>query len=387
MVASFSSCASSSGVLARRFVALTAFAILACAPRAGAAPVRAWTPPHADTLLTWATEARVRFQTNTGDSVGGSNYNAYELVARMGEYLLRSMGRSRTNQAYSIETVLDSLGLDTDVSLDPKLPYFVLLMVRNPFSRSASSVGYLYWYKGQDLRVQGVLFFGGHEPKSKVWWTGDTSRPYSWGILDQSITEPSTVGLTLLRLNPDGSFWNLVQFAADTLNLGGPGEAEWVDINRDGTPEVVNWVRGELDSTFEACRGCPELLREQTLVERDDGFRLEESRIVPTSFANFVLFIRLLQQGSLDGARRLVAKPALLDTAIRDGWNRKGKGLWRYENGEPHEKWQHWMAMSYKSATGKRRTYIVHFGQADGRWIIADFTPVKAAPAQGGTGQ
>lgn len=353
-------------------------------PQAGA--YKPWTPPGADTLLTWATEARVRFQTNAGDSVGGSNYAAYEMVGRMGESLLRSMGRARMAQAYVVETILDSLGLDTDVSFDPELPYFALLMVHNPFRREAASVGYLYWYRQDVLKVQGVLFFGGREPKSRVWWTSDSAAPYAWGILDQSIGEPQTVGLTYLRLEPTGNFWDLVQFAADTLNLGGPGRAEWTDINRDGIPEVVSWIRGDLDSTFEACSGCPQLIVERTFVERKQGFQIEESRLLPTSFANLVQFVRLLQEGQRAGAARLVADPRLVDQAIAWGWNRRGAGRFRFEYAEPNERWPRWMAFRHLGADGKRTTYVIRFGHADGRWIITDIKPAARPPAREGAG-
>ncbi len=378
---------SSWAVLLRRLPAFTLIVFLACTSRAGAVPVKPWMPPHSDTLLTWATEARVRFQSNTGDSVGGDNYRAYELVARMGQHLLERMGRARMTEAYTVETILDSLGLDTEVSFDPSLPYFALLMVHNPFKRTAASVGYLYWYKQYDLKVQGVLFFGGREPKSRVWWTGDTSQPYGWGILDRSLADPPTIGLTYLRLDPAGNYWNLMQFAADTLNLGGPGDAEWVDINRDGIPEIASWVRGALDSSFVECSGCPEIFIERTLVDRQEGFGVEESRLVPTAFANFVLFVRLLQQGDRGGAARLVANPKMVDQALAWGWNRRGKGVWKYLYGENGEHWQRWMAFLHHGANGKNTTYVIHFGQAEGRWIIAGMTPVRDPSAQGGAGQ
>lgn len=368
--------------------ALLAASVLLTSGVARAQPgkIRPWTPQGADTLLTWATEARVRFQTNSGDSVGGSNYEAYEMVARMGERLLRSMGRERMVQAYVVETVLDSLGLDTDVSFDPDLPYFALLMVRNPFRRTAASVGYMYWYRQDELRVQGMLFEGGRKPKSKVWWTSDTSSPYAWGILDQSLGDPPTIGLTYLRLEPNGYFWNLVQFAADTLNLGGPGQAEWTDVNRDGIPEVVTWVRGDLDSTFVSCNGCPQLIAERTFVERKEGFQIEESRLVPTSFASLVLFVRFLQEGNRAAAERLVASRAMVDRALEWGWDRRGAGIWKFEYGEPGERWPRWMAFSHLAAGGKKTTYVIRFGHAEGRWILASFDPAARAPAQGGAG-
>jgi hypothetical protein len=353
---------------------------------AHAAPVRAWMPPSADSLLTWATEARLRFQTNAGDSVGGENYQAYEIVARLGRNLLASMGRGRVVQARAIETVLDSLGLDTEVDLDPELPYFVLLMVRNPFKPTASSVGYLFWYRQNDLKVQGVLFRGGREPRMKVWWTGETSYPYEWGILDKNGGPDGVIGLTLLRLEPGGNFWNLQQFPADSVNLGGPGTATWADVNRDGVPEIVAWVRGELDPAFESCNGCPEVIVERTFSERVEGFQLEESRILPTAFSNFMLFVHMLRDGNQAGAQRLLADRALLTKAVGFGWNRKGDHVWRYQYGEPKERWPRWMAFSLKGATAKPETFVVRFGNAGGRWILTGFERAARQAASGPKG-
>src|SRR5881397_1635731 len=44
-----------------------------------------------DSLAAWATEARSHFHSNAGDSVGGTNYRAYELVGQMSRRLLRSL--------------------------------------------------------------------------------------------------------------------------------------------------------------------------------------------------------------------------------------------------------------------------------------------------------
>jgi hypothetical protein len=372
----------------RLFAALLAAAfgcVLACAAPATAAPVRPWVPPSADTLLASATEARALFQANTGDSVTGRNYRAYERVARMGEFILRSMGRAGMNQAFVVEDVLDSLGLDVDVDLDPDLPFFALMMVRNPFRTSAASVAYLYWYRQDDLRLQGLMVAGGHEPKSKVWWTGAPTAPYSWGILDRSQSEPPTLGLTLLRLTQDGNAWRLVQFPTDSTGLGFEGTAEWADVNRDGVPEVVAWVRGETDPAFAACNGCPGTIVQRTFVERKAGFQIEESRPVPTAFATFAHFLRLLQDAQTNAAERLVARPELVGRAVGFGWNRGGEGIWRFELAEPGERWPRWMTFGLEAADGKKTAYTVRFGFADGRWIIEDLVPAPIAPAPAGS--
>src|SRR5512139_1506389 len=87
------------------------------ASTAQAQRVRPWVPPGADSLVRWVADARVAFQANTGDSIGGSNYKAYEQVGNLGRRLLRGLGRQNMIQARAVEALLDSLGLDTDITI------------------------------------------------------------------------------------------------------------------------------------------------------------------------------------------------------------------------------------------------------------------------------
>src|SRR5439155_5936428 len=140
-------------------------------------PTRQWTPPSSDSLLAWAADARARFHTNTGDSTGGANLKAYDLVGQIARHMLRALGRTHMLQAHAIEPAIDSLGLDTEVAIDPAQPTFVLVMVHNPFRVTAGTVGWLYWDRRDDLRVQGVSFSGGHEPRRKVWYAAAPNAP------------------------------------------------------------------------------------------------------------------------------------------------------------------------------------------------------------------
>src|SRR5262245_16370749 len=183
----------------RRLVSLAAslLFILGFLPAAAFAQnIKPWVPPASDSLLRWATEAKARFQTNKGDSIGGENFAAYDLVGKMGRRLLRSLGRENMRQASAIKPVLDSLGLETDIEVDPDLPYFALLMVRNPYRRTAKAVGFLYWYRENDLRMQGAQFQGGWKPQMRVWWTGNQDAPYSWGVADRSRWREATLRLS-----------------------------------------------------------------------------------------------------------------------------------------------------------------------------------------------
>src|SRR5262245_17699850 len=75
---------------------------------AGAQAVKPWIPPSADSLLVWASEAKIGFQSNQGDSAGVANFRAYERVGTMGRRLLRSLGEGHLIQANAIATVIDS---------------------------------------------------------------------------------------------------------------------------------------------------------------------------------------------------------------------------------------------------------------------------------------
>lgn len=66
------------------------------------------------------TTARMRFMRQQGDSVGGDNYLPYDDVGRLARKFLRSIGRQNFLQARAIEATLDSLGFDTEVSVDPE---------------------------------------------------------------------------------------------------------------------------------------------------------------------------------------------------------------------------------------------------------------------------
>ena len=88
-------------------------------------------PPSADSLQHWASEAKVLFQANEGDSVGGPNFRAYERVGHMGRRLLRSLGKSGLSQAHAVAVIIDSLGLDVGevpegpISPDLELPTWI----------------------------------------------------------------------------------------------------------------------------------------------------------------------------------------------------------------------------------------------------------------------
>ncbi|HET7225692.1 MAG TPA: hypothetical protein VFK69_08230 [Candidatus Eisenbacteria bacterium] len=334
--------------------------------------LRPWTPSGADSLLVWAADAEAKFRAAQGDSVVGDNYAAYDIVGRAGRRLLGSLGRANVRQAALVESALDSLGLETHIALDASQPDFVLLMVRNPYRPTAHAVGYLYWYRNNDLRMQGVEFPGGLRPQSRVWWTGDRSAPYEWGVI-QYAGDPQVPRLSLFHLDPSGAEWLLQQDDAEGTLLGGPGQATFADLNNDGRPEVVAWLRAPTDSLFRECPDCPHLTIERTLVERREGFQYFDQRLVPSPYATFVAFVRLLHDHNLAAARRLLETPAHAERALALGFGeQRGKGTWSIEYGEPGEPWPRWLEMRFDGPHGVRR-YVVHFAMHDGHWLIHDW--------------
>jgi len=361
-------------------VLAVAFAFVSLLPlRARAAPeIQPWHPPGMDSLTVWASEARVRFQANRGDTVGGSNYRPYDLVGSMGRRLLASLGRNGAEQAHAVEGVLDSLGLDTDVVTDDRQPGFVLLMVRNPYRPTAAAVGFLYWYRDRDLRLQGVVFHGTKRPRMRVWWTAKQEWPYQWAIVSDDPADGDRMQLLLLRLNEQATYWVLVQYENAGPTLGGPGEAVWADVNGGGAPELLVWTPAHADSTFDECTECPKLELERMFVLRESGYELYDSRLVPSPYSTFTLFVRLLQQQNREAAAKLLADPPHVMEAVAAGWGRRGRGVWRLERAEPGESWPRWLGMRFTGPKGPI-DYDVHFEFLDGRWLIRDWVIPRAA--------
>jgi hypothetical protein len=329
-----------------------------------------WVPPGTDSLVQHVAEAKVRFQSNKGDSIGGTNYKAYELVGNAARRMLRAIGRDNLIQARAVEAVLDSMGLDTDVAIDDDLRIFAFLMVRNPYRLSAKAVGFLYWFKGNDLRMQGAQFSGGQNPRSKVWWTGNEQAPYSWGIVDFSRGE-ADMHFTLFRLIPTGLFWTLAQYEDSGYRLGGSGNTTWTDINGDQQPELIAWMPGQRDSLFEDCKECPRPIAEMVFAERRQGFAIQDTRIVPSPYSTFERFVRLLSEGNTSQASRLLQNPAKMALATAAGWNTRRPRSWRVAYSEPNTSWPSWMVVELKGA--RTRRYTVYFEVKNGRWFIKDW--------------
>jgi hypothetical protein len=321
-----------------------------------------------DSDSTWAAQAKAGFRSNAGDSAGGENYRPYERVGLIGRRLLRSLGRKDLLLAQAIKPALDSLGLATEVATDPASPTFALLMVRNPYRYTADAVGFLYWFNGDDLRIQGVVFNGGYDPRMRVWRTGQREYPFEWGILDK--TRAGLLCFTMMRQSPGGTVWGIQQDEETFPLMGEAGEAVWVDLNQDGPPEFVSWTSGSTDSLFTECPDCPKLLSERTYIESRDVFELQDQRLLPTPYATLVYFVRLLIDGKLAQAEKLVRDPAKVREAVALGWDKRVvRNPWIVERGESGQAWPRRLALRFEGPNGVKR-YGVVFAMREGRWII-----------------
>lgn len=337
--------------------------------------VKPWAPAS-DTLLQLTTAARVRFQRATGDSATGLNFDAYDLVAQSARRLLRVLGRNNVKQAPAIESTLDSLGLDTDIAYDPSSPTFVFLLVRNPFRVDADAIGFLFWYRGNQLMQQGMGFPPSLNPRLKVWWTSRSEGPYEAAILFDQKRGARQPALKLLRMGDSAAFWNLVQYEGHGPHFEPGSEALFADVNQDGLPELVIYNKFVMDTTLQCAPGAPGLVNELTYTERPEGFVLHDLRTLPGPVHTLHLFTDLLAKRQYDRARSLMAKPEKLKDAIERGWgDDRGKGTWLVEYGEPGQPWPEWVAVRIREKDGPKR-WIFHFTIRDDRWVIRDWIPV-----------
>jgi hypothetical protein len=376
--------------LGRALFVVHALLLLHAVPRAlaadqdsGASPrVRPWVPSGFDSLQTWAAQARVEFRDQPRDAIDSVTVLPYNHAGAIAVRWLRSLGRSAAPQAKAIEVALDSLGFDTEIISDPALPNFMLLVVRNPFRVTASAMGYMFWRRGDNLLQQGVELRGGQSPQMRVWWTGERDASYKWAILDRSHHDTTVMRFFLFRLSADGGLWVPAQYEGNGPDLGDAHTAGFEDVNGDGLPEVVSWSDAPADTLFEACTGCPRRLIERIYTERkDEGFALNDSRLVPAPYSMFVLFIRLLVDHNHPAAARLLYRPAKLDEAIGWGWGtRRAPGTWKLEMTE-NESWPRWLQFRFRGVRGVER-YVVRFTQKDGRWLIENWKRT-ASPATG----
>jgi hypothetical protein len=360
---------------------LLATFVTACAGPAHAQVTKPWVPAG-DSLLSQATTARMRFKRQQGDSIGGDNYLPFNDTGQLARKLLRSLGREHVLQAPAIEATLDSLGLDTEVAVDPSLPGFVLLLVRNPFRTSSDAVGFLMWYLRDDLRMQGVSFPPARDARLRAWFTGRKEMPYEACVLYEAKGTSLRPGMKLFRMSADGKYWNMIQYEGRGPEFGSRSTLSFADVNNDGRPELLSFHPVDPDSVFVLRSEVPPIVNEFIYTERPEGFVLHDARTVPGPVETLRLFTTLLRAGETERASRLLLDPKRIDEAVANGWpGLTARGAWSVEYGEPNQAWPEWLEVRTADPAGHRR-WIFHFYIQDGRWVIRDWKPVVDALAK-----
>ena len=349
-----------------------------------------WIPAGTDSTRARALRAHAEFRLATLDTIDDVTFHPYEKVALIAHDMLVSLGREHMAQASALEEALHDLGFQVALRLDPSRPGFALLMVRNPYRPSAAAIGYLFWWQGDRLRQQGTYFRRGFDPRFRVWWTGHGDWPYGCAIVDHGAAHDERPGFLVLHLASDASHWSVVQYPGNGPDLEVGEEPAWEDIDGDGTPELLTWQRIPSDSLFTECAGCTGLLRERVFTLHDDHFEPEDSRAVPTTYAQFQRFVRLLTDRRYTAARALVARAGVLDSALALGWgDDRRAGAWHLDTAENGQLWPRWIVVRRTRARG-RPLYAVHFSRHGDRWVILNILPERnygpdsaAAPAGG----
>lgn len=377
-----------------RIVSLLVAIVLAClaAPFATAAPasgkpaapyVKPWVPGGADSITSLVAEAKVRFRQQSVDTLDEQSIVPFERVGQAARRLLRTLGRERMILAPSIELTLDSLGLDTDVVQDPKLPSIVLVLVRNPWRPAMPSVGYLMWYRGPDLRMQGASFPPAVQPVLRTWWSGSPSSPYAAAVLFRMRGTLGTQGFKYLRMSPDGFYWEMVQYEGNGPDLGEQGDASFADVNHDGLPELLAYSFAPPDSILRTEPPVRPVLREVLYTDRGRGFITHDARILPGPLATLRLYVSLLRQGSFEQARKLLLQPDLLEFTRAAGWaGTRGPASVVVDRQEEGTAWPEWFSVKVLTADRVTRRWIVHFTLQEGRWLIKDCIAEGAPPVE-----
>lgn len=352
---------------------LAAASLCAMPVLARADVVKPWTPAAADSITALVAEAKVRFRQTETDTITEQSMVPFERVGQAARRLLRRLGREHTLLAPSIEASLDSLGLDTDVVNDPEVPSVVLVMVRNPYRLKMQAVGYLLWYRGPDLRMQGAAFPACVQPRLRAWWTGRPASPYAAAIVYRERGESGQLGFKYLRLSGDGFYWDLVQYEGHGPDLGTNGEATLSDIDHDGIPELLSFSHAPPDSILRVESPVRPLLREAIYTDRGQGFVVHDARILPGPLATLRQFLAALREGNREQAGRMLANREFLELALAAGWaDNHSPGNFVVDRQEEGQSWPEWLGARVRAGTGTRR-WVFHFTFQDGRWLIRDW--------------
>jgi hypothetical protein len=375
----------------RRFAPLgvaLAAAALAFAPPAPAFAQssllpKPWRPSSAptDSIVQWAIEGRNLLAESNSPELGDREVVAYRWVDKVTKAYFHALGPHGMAGAGGLSAFLDSLKLKGTVISDRVYPAFSYVLFSNPSHEDYAELGYLYWFRGDEVRSQPVYLKGGHDPDLRVWWTGQRDGPWEAGILySMGHDYDRAPELIMLRMISTGAGWEPVQAGVGDVDFGGKGTAAFTDLNSDGIPEIVSWVHGVPDTLFVPCNefGCPQLLTERTFtLER--GFELYDQRTVATPYATLVLFVRSLVGGKEAIAQSLVTHRAVVDKARALGWAQlHHRGVFRAIAQHGPMPWLDHLRLEY-GPHGKYDSVLeVRFATDQGHWLIDDIVTLTS---------
>jgi hypothetical protein len=343
--------------------------LVALAAGVPAGPRAAWAQAP-DSAAVWAREGLALLDANRSDSLLAAQTRAYDLLDRIAEGYFARLGPQHMEGARGVLTVFDSLGVPVEMAQDAELPQFCALTFFHPAFAGHAAVTYLHWFVGNEIRRQRLLLTGGRGIQLEVWWTGDPNGPYEAGILDRRRTgETRDVHFTLLRMSANAAVWGVVQYGRRSVDLG-RGQARFVDLNDDASPEIVSFSEADPDPRFHVDVHLPPLLSERLWQRSDTGFVLFDRRTVATPFATWVQFLRTLQAGQTTAARALVTAPAVLTRARTLGLGAvNAKESWQVLQGAAGDRWNQRMTFLYGSPK-RTKGLEVAMRLVDGHWRI-----------------
>jgi hypothetical protein len=343
-----------------------------------------WRPAAGDSITQWAIEGRNLLAESNSPELGDREVVGYRWVDKVAKAYFHSLGPHGMAAAGGISAFLDSLKLKGgSVVSDKVYPAFTFVTFDNPTHPDYASLSYLYWFRGDDVRSQPVYLKGGHDPELRVWWTGQPEAPWECGILyTMEHDRDSAPEFIFMRMVPTGAGWEPVQAGVD-VDFGGKGTATFADLDNDGTPEIVSWVRGVPDSLFVPCNGpgCPDLLTER-IFTLERGFELYDQRTVATPYATLVLFVRSLVGGKEAIAQSLVTHPAVVEKARALGWPKlHRRSVFRTIQPRGSTRWPDRLRFDYGPQGLYDTVLEVRFASNQGHWLIDDIVTLTSGGA------
>jgi hypothetical protein len=268
------------------------------------------------------------------------------------------------------------------------MPSVTLVVVRHPFRPAAQAVGYLLWWRGLDLRMQGVSLPAVVDPHLRTWWTGRAGSPYAAAITYRKRGTPPTMGLHYLRLTPEGFVWELLQYDGNGPQLGVAGDVALPDLDGDGRPELVAWSVRPPDSLLTVETGVAPVMGEAIYVDRGAGFVPQDARVMPGPTVTLRQFLEALRAGDRRAAEEWLLDPTFRVLAEGNGWGALSSPRdFVVDRQEQGQSWPDWLGARVRGRDGRFQRWVFHFELREGRWRIRDFIAEQPAPARAEEGR